>query len=76
MRAGRSSDRSERNESKRAHGFFSDASLFTSVFVPFSKSMPHALRTARVGMQINKNAQIGTSRIRSPSQITYGWCVR
>src|SRR6476646_3723125 len=57
-------------------GFFSDASLLTSAFVPFSRSMPHALRTARVGIQINRKPQIGTSRIRSPSQITYGWCVR
>ena len=54
-------------------GFLSDVSLFTSALVPFSKSIPHALSRARVAIQINKNIQIGTSRIRNPSQITYGW---
>jgi len=63
----------EKKQTYARADFFSDASLLTSVLVPFSRSMPHALRTARVGMQINRNPQIGTSRIRSPSQITYGW---
>jgi len=53
--------------------FHSEVILFTSALVPFSKSIPYALRTARVGIQINRNAQIGTSRMRSPSQMTYGW---
>ena len=67
----------EKKQTQACAGLFlAETSLLTSAFVPFSRSMPHALRTARVGMQINKNPQIGTSRIRSPSQITYGWCVR
>jgi hypothetical protein len=51
----------------------SEVILFTSVLVAFSKTIPHALSTARVGIQIKRNIQIGTSRMRSPSQMTYGW---
>ena len=53
--------------------FRNEAILFTTAFVAFSKSIPHALSTARVGIQIKRNIQIGTSRMRSPSQMTYGW---
>ena len=66
-------EESEKKQVYAGAGFLDETNLFTRAFVPFSKSIPHALSRARVGTQINRKPQIGTSRMRSPSQITYGW---
>src|SRR5438309_11662609 len=56
--------------------FFGGKSLFTSPLVDFSKRIPHALSTINVATKINRNDQGDIGRIRSPSQMTYGWWMR
>jgi len=50
--------------------FLLETSLLTNEVVPFSKRVPHALRTESVATTISRNIQIGCSRIRSPNQMT------
>lgn len=63
-------EESEKKEAQAPAGFLSRVSLLTSALVAFSKSIPHALSRARVGIAIRRNIQIGTSRMRTPSQMT------
>src|SRR2546429_503261 len=50
--------------------FLLGANLLTNEVVPFSKRIPHALRTDSVATTTSRNIQIGCSRMRTPNQMT------
>src|SRR5262249_7552722 len=65
--------RKEINALQAVAGFLRERRLVTKLFVVFSKSIPHALKTTAVITKIKMNIATGCGRILSPSQMTYGW---